>query len=346
VTKDDWNPGLTGSPPLRVAVLIPCFNEAGCIAGVIEDFRRCMPAAIIYVYDNNSTDGTSEVARAAGAVVRGEPRQGKGNVVRRMFADVEADVYVLVDGDGTYDARSAPQLVDLLLEEGLDMVNAARVEQSAAAYRHGHRFGNRLLTGIVGRIFGRQITDMLSGYRVLSRRFVKSFPALSAGFETETELTVHALELRMPIAEVRTPYQERPAGSVSKLRTYRDGFRILRTITMLVKEERPLEVFGGGFLLLGLASLLLGSPVVVTYLETGLVPRLPTAVLSTGLMLLAFFSLGCGLVLDGVTRARQELRRLHYLQVPLVETRRQRRRSAEEEGNLSRQSRDPRGAVE
>lgn len=314
--------------PLRIAVLIPCFNESQCIAQVVADFRQKLPGAIVYVYDNNSTDGTGEIARAAGAAVHHEIRRGKGNVIRRMFADVEADVYVLVDGDGTYDASSAPELVDLLLEDGLDMVNAARDEQSAGAYRHGHRLGNRLLTGIVMRIFGRHVTDMLSGYRVLSRRFVKSFPALSAGFETETELTVHALELRMPIAEVRTPYRERPSGSASKLRTYRDGFRILRTIAMLIKEERPLEVFGIGFTLLALASMLLGWPIVTTYLDTGLVPRLPTAILSTGLMLLAFFSLGCGLILDTVTRGRRELRRLHYLHVPLSETRRQTRRKA------------------
>lgn len=314
---------------LQIAVLIPCFNEVACIAEVVAGFRRVMPGAVIYVYDNNSADGTADTARAAGAIVRHEPRQGKGNVIRRMFADIEADVYVLVDGDGTYDAGSAPRLVDLLLEDELDMVNAAREEQSEAAYRRGHRFGNRLLTGIVMHIFGRQLTDMLSGYRVLSRRFVKSFPALSVGFETETELTVHALELRMPIAEVRTPYRERAAGSTSKLRTYRDGFRILRTIATLVKEERPLESFGAGFVVLAMSSVVLGWPVVSTFVETGLVPRLPTAVLSTGLMLLAFLSLACGLILDTVTRGRRELRRLHYLQLPLVRSRRGSRRGVE-----------------
>jgi glycosyltransferase involved in cell wall biosynthesis len=281
-----------------------------------------MPNATIYVYDNNSTDRTVEVALEAGAIVQREVRQGKGNVVRRMFADVEADVFVLVDGDGTYAAANAPALVNRLLEDGLDMVNAAREEQSADAYRKGHRFGNWLLTEIVRRIFGRQLSDMLSGYRVLSRRFVKSFPALSAGFEIETELTVHALELRMPIAEVRTPYRERPPGSVSKLNTYRDGFRILRTIAALVKEERPLAFFGVSFVLLAAFSLLFGAPVVKTYLDTGLVPRLPTAVLSMGLMLLAFLALACGLILDTVTHGRRELRRLHYLQVPLVKSRR------------------------
>lgn len=312
---------------LRTAVLIPCFNEAPSIAAVVADFRRVIPEATVFVYDNNSTDGTAEVARAAGAIVRSEPWQGKGNVVRRMFADTEADVYVLVDGDGTYDAASAPQLVDLLLENGLDMVNAAREEWSQGAYRRGHRLGNRLLTDLVTTIFGRHLTDLLSGYRVLSRRFVKSFPALSTGFEIETELTVHALELRMPMAELRTPYRERPEGSASKLRTYRDGIRILRTVVALVREERPLAFFAGGFVALAVLSLLLGWPVVLAYLETGLVERLPTALLATGLMLLAFLSLASGLILDTVTRGRRELRRLHYLQIPLVPSRRRLGRS-------------------
>jgi len=303
-------------------VLIPCFNESRSIATVVADFRRVLPEAVIYVYDNNSTDGTADVACAAGALTRREPWQGKGNVVRRMFADTEADVYVLVDGDGTYDAESAPHLIDRLLEDGLDMVNAAREGLSQAAYRRGHRLGNRLLTTLVTSTFGRQITDLLSGYRVLSRRFVKSFPALSAGFEIETELTVHALELRMPLAEVRTPYRERPEGSTSKLRTFSDGARILRTIVALVRDERPLAFFSTGFAALAGLSLLLGWPVVAAYLETGLVERLPTALLSTGLMLLAFLSLASGLILDTVTRGRRELRRLHYLQIPLMPSRR------------------------
>jgi len=306
----------------EIAVLIPCFNEEHCIAAVVTEFRAALPSATIYVYDNNSTDRTLEMARDSGAVVNREVRQGKGNVVRRMFADIEADIFVLVDGDGTYSAASAPTLIDRLLEDSLDMVNGARQEISASAYRRGHRTGNRLLTGLVRNIFGRGLTDMLSGYRVFSRRFVKSFPALSAGFEIETELTVHALELRMPIAEVLTPYHERPAGSSSKLRTYRDGFRILRTIAALVKEERPLAFFSLAFGVLAALSLVFGWPIVTTYLDTGLVPRLPTAVLSTGLMLLAFLSLACGLILDTVTRGRRELRRLHYLQVPLVRSRR------------------------
>ena len=313
----------TAEEPLRlvarpvVAVLIPCYNEAAAIAGVVRDFRAALPNAMIFVYDNNSTDDTCEVARRAGAIVRREPQRGKGNVVRRMFADVEADVFVLVDGDDTYDAACVRGLIDRLLQDSLDMVNAARTAQSDGAYRRGHRFGNLFLTGCVAYVFGNQLSDMLSGYRVFSRRFVKSFPALSAGFEIETELTVHALELRLPIAEVPTPYGERPEGSASKLNTYRDGVRILMTIFNLVKLEKPLQFFGVLFLLLALAAVAIEVPVITTYLHTGLVPRLPTAVLGTGMMLLAFLSLVCGLVLDTVTRGRIELKRLHYLAVPL-----------------------------
>ncbi|CAK0772053.1 dolichol-phosphate hexosyltransferase [uncultured Gammaproteobacteria bacterium] len=296
-----------------VAVLIPCFNEEAAIGKVVADFRAALPQATVYVYDNNSTDNTMERARAAGAVVRREPLQGKGHVVRRMFADIEADLYVLVDGDDTYDAASTPALIAQLLEEQLDMVNGARVTEIKQAYRLGHRFGNQLLTGIVAQIFGNRIQDMLSGFRVFSRRFVKSFPALSAGFETETELTVHALSLNMPIAEVPTPYKDRPEGSVSKLRTYRDGLRILRTILILVKEERPLLFFSSVFALFSLVSIVLAWPLFTTFLATGQVPRLPTAVLATGIMLLAFLALTCGLILDTVTRGRRELKRLRYL---------------------------------
>lgn len=310
----------------RVAVLVPCFNEEQSIFDVVSDFRRVLPEASVFVYDNNSTDRTADRARSAGAIVRRETWQGKGHVVRRMFADVEADVYLLVDGDGTYDAASASELIDRLLEDGFDMLNAARSDVSTAAYRPGHRFGNRLLSGLVTRIFGRQITDVLSGYRALSRRFVKSFPALSTGFEIETELTVHALELRMPIGEVRTPYRERPAGSESKLRTVSDGVRILTTIVALVRDERPLPFFGSVGGLLAALSLVLGWPVIFTYLDTGLVPRFPTALLATGLMLLAFLSVASGLVLDTVTRGRRELKRLHYLQIPLSASRRRERR--------------------
>jgi glycosyltransferase involved in cell wall biosynthesis len=300
----------------RLAVLIPCLDEEAAIGRVVADFRAALPAATVYVYDNGSRDRTVAVARAAGAVVRGEELRGKGNVVRRMFADVEADVYVLVDGDDTYDASVAPALVQKLVSEGLDMVNGARVSDAKAAYRSGHRFGNWLLTSMVAAIFGSRIGDMLSGFRVFSRRFVKSFPALAAGFETETEFTVHALELRMPISEVPTAYRERPAGSASKLRTFRDGFRILRTIVVLLKEERPLPFFAAIFALLVALSVGLALPVIETYRATGLVPRFPTAILSTGIMLLAFLSLGCGLILDTVTRGRRELKRLAYLQIP------------------------------
>ncbi len=302
--------------PYSVAVLIPCYNEEAAIGMVVQDFRAALPDATVYVYDNNSSDRTVEVARAAGAVVRTEPLQGKGNVMRRMFSDIEADVYVLVDGDDTYHAPSAPIMVQRLWDEQLDMVNAARVTDIAAAYRPGHRLGNRLLTGLVAEVFGRRIQDMLSGYRVFSRRFVKSFPALAAGFETETELTVHALELRMPIAEVKTPYKDRPEGSVSKLRTYHDGFRILKTIMMLVKEERPLPFFVSLFAFLTVLALVLAMPIILTYFSSGLVPRLPTAVLATGTMMLAFLSLACGLILDTVTHGRREMKRLHYLSIP------------------------------
>jgi hypothetical protein len=297
----------------RIAVLIPCYNEAATIGTVVTDFARALPTATIYVYDNNSTDDTRNVAAQAGAIVRAEPLQGKGNVVRRMFADIEADAYVLVDGDGTYDAASATSMVDLLLRESLDFVNGARVPTTADAYRFGHAFGNRMLTAAVALIFGNRIRDMLSGYRALSRRFVKSFPALAAGFETETELTVHALELRVPVAEVDTPYGERPAGSSSKLRTFRDGVRILRTIVLLVKEERPLGFFSSVGGALAIASVVLAWPLLNEYLATGLVPRFPTAILATGLVILAFMSVVAGLILDTVTLGRRELKRLHYL---------------------------------
>jgi len=303
---------------LRTAVLVPCYNEETAIATVVRDFKAVLPHATIYVYDNNSKDRTIEVARAAGAVVRRELLQGKGNVVKRMFADIEADVYVMVDGDATYDAASAPTLIRKLVDEQLDMVNGQRVTEIVEAYRPGHRFGNLILTGLVAEIFGRRIQDMLSGYRVFSRRFVKSFPALSKGFETETELTVHALELRMPIAEMPTPYKDRPEGSFSKLNTIRDGIRILRTIVNLVREERPLQFFSAVAGLLFLIALALGIPVVVRFVETGLVPRLPTALLATGLSLLAFLSLACGLILDTVTHGRREVKRMAYLSVPAV----------------------------
>jgi hypothetical protein len=297
----------------RIAVLVPCYNESAAVGKVVADFRAALPGAEILVYDNNSSDATADVASAAGAVVRREPRQGKGHVVRRMFCEVEADVYVLVDGDATYDAPSARKLVERLIDDRLDMVVAARVGQVQEAYRAGHVFGNRVLTGFVARVFGASFTDMLSGYRVFTRRFVKSFPVLSSGFEIETELTVHALNLELPVAEIATPYFARPAGSVSKLNTWRDGLRILGTIVKLYRAERPLQFFSGIGLALTIVSIALAVPIVLTYVEEGLVPRLPTAVLSTGLMILAFLSVACGLVLDTVTRGRREMKLLAYL---------------------------------
>jgi len=297
----------------RIAVLIPCLNEEAAVASVIQGMRAALPGATIYVYDNGSTDRTIERATTAGAVVRREPLRGKGNVVRRMFADVEADVYVLVDGDGTYDAAAAPDLIERLLQDQLDVVNAARVTKQVNAYRAGHRLGNALISGAVAQVFGNRFRDILSGYRVFSRRFVKSFPALASGFEIETELTVHALALRMPIAEVETRYEERTAGSVSKLNTYRDGFRILGTILRLAKEERPLLFFSLIAALLAAIAVGLAVPVFQEYQRSGLVPRFPTAILSTGIMILAFLSLACGFVLDTVTRGRYEMKRLHYL---------------------------------
>jgi glycosyltransferase involved in cell wall biosynthesis len=297
----------------RVAVLVPCYNEAAAVAAVIADFRAALPQAAIYVYDNNSTDNTAEVARAAGAQVRRETHQGKGNVVRRMFSDVEADIYVLVDGDATYDAPSARAMIARLLDDRLDMVVAARVQQEAAAYRLGHLTGNRLLTGFVATVFGATFTDILSGYRVFSRRFVKSFPVLSRGFEIETELTVHALELELAVAEIATPYYARPQGSASKLNTWRDGMRILSTIVGLYRSERPLAFFSAVGIVLALGSIGLAIPIFVTYLESGTVPRIPTAILSTGLMLAAFLLVIAGIVLDTVSKGRREMKLLAYL---------------------------------
>ena len=301
---------------LRVAVLLPCYNEEAAIAQTVTGFRAALPDAIIYVYDNNSRDGTAAAAAAAGAIVRHERMQGKGHVVRRMFADIDADVYVMADGDATYDAASAPAMVARLLDEQLDMVVGARVMREASAYRRGHRFGNRLLTGMLTRLFGRSFSDILSGYRIFSRRFVKSFPVLSAGFEIETEISVHALELKMPVAEVETPYFARPEGSASKLSTYRDGWRILRTILRLYRIERPRLYFGTVAGVMAGAGVLLSIDLWITFMQTGLVPRLPTAVLVTGLMILAALSFFAGLILDTVVRGRQEVRRLAYLALP------------------------------
>lgn len=301
---------------IRTAVLIPCFNEETAIAQVVADFRAALPDAAIYVYDNNSTDRTRQAAREAGAIVRTAALQGKGNVMRLMFSDVDADVYLLVDGDGTYEAAAAPRLVAALVEEGLDMVTGARVSDVKAAYRPGHRIGNRALTGIVRAVFGRRFSDMLSGYRVFSRRFVKSFPASSARFEVETELTVHALQMRLPAREIDTVYGARAEGSESKLHTIRDGIRILRMIGLLLREERPLQFFGGcaaaAFLLAGAMNL----PVVLDYMATGLVPRFPTLIVGVGLGVTGLLSLACGLILDCVARGRLEQRRFAYLAQP------------------------------
>ena len=295
---------------------MPCYNEEAAIAKVVEDFRAALPDAIVYVYDNNSRDQTVARAREAGAVVRTETRQGKGNVVRRMFADIEADIYVLVDGDDTYDAGASPRMIAQMVSDGADLLTARRIHTDAAAYRTGHLLGNRMLTGLTALLFNVHLTDMLSGYRVFSRRFVKSFPFTAEGFAIETELTVHAVRLMMPMTELDTRYKERPLGSVSKLNTYRDGLRILGTIGYLVREERPLVFFATIALLFAAVAALIGAPVVSEYVQTGLVPRLPTAVLATGLMVIACLSLTCGLILDTVTRGRWEAKRMAYLAIP------------------------------
>lgn len=298
-----------------VAVAIPCLNEEATVAAVVHDFRAALPDARIYVYDNASTDGTASAATAAGAVVRREPIRGKGNVVRRLFADIDADIVVLVDGDSTYPASAASKMIAALVDDGLDMVTAARVPVRSAAYPKGHRFGNALITLLVGTVFGRRFRDVLSGYRVVSRRFAKSFPALSRGFEIETEIAVHALGAGMPAVEVDVPYYQRPGGSRSKLRTVRDGVAIMRTLLVLAKEERPLAFFVAVCGVLEFAAVALAWPLLAEYIATGLVTRLPTAVLSTGLALLGALALACGLVLDTVARARRETRRLHYLSI-------------------------------
>lgn len=303
---------------LFIAVLIPCYNEEMTVKTVVNDFRKVLPSADIYVYDNASSDRTNEFAKQTDAIVRYEPLKGKGNVVHRMFADIEADLYIMVDGDATYDAASAPKLVDHLLDNNYDMVNGARVEQDVEggkAYRLGHKFGNQMFTNLVGSVFGKQFDDILSGYRVFSRRFVKSFPALSSGFEIETELTIHALELRLPVGELNTPYYDRPDGSESKLNTISDGIKIMKIIIKLIKEERPFQFFGIIGLILALLSLVLGYPLIPEFLETGLVPRIPTAILASVIMLLSFLSITCGLILETVTLGRKEIKRLHYLNI-------------------------------
>ncbi|MBT3305948.1 MAG: glycosyltransferase [Alphaproteobacteria bacterium] len=306
----------------EIAVLLPCYNEAAAIASVVEDFKDALPDARIFVYDNASTDGTFDVARKAGANVFVEPRKGKGNVVRRMFADIEADIYILADGDGTYDATVAPEMVSHLVDDNLDMVVAARVDtgahQGRDTYRPGHRMGNWLFTSTIAFLFGRQFTDILSGYRVFSRRFVKSIPINAEGFEIETEMTVHSLTLKLPVGEISAPYGVRPEGSVSKLNSYRDGFRILGTIIKLLKEARPFAFFLSISLVLAAASGILSIPLFITFLETGLVPRFPTAILAVGIMVVGFICLACGLILDTVSQNRRDLNGLRYLSLPSV----------------------------
>jgi len=297
----------------RIAVILPCYNEEAAIGLTVAGFREALPQADIYVFDNNSRDRTVEIATQAGAIVRHEPMQGKGHVVRRMFADVEADIYVMADGDATYDAQAAPAMIQRLVDEHLDMVVGARASEVDTAYRRGHRLGNRVLTGILARLFGRTFSDILSGYRVFSRRFVKSFPVLSSGFEIETEMSVHALELRMPVGEVETAYAARPEGSESKLSTFSDGWRILKTIVTLYRIERPVLFFGSIGALLLAAAIVLSIPLVITYVHTGLVPRFPTAILVTGMVIVAVLCFFAGLILDTVTRGRREVRRLAYL---------------------------------
>jgi glycosyltransferase involved in cell wall biosynthesis len=302
-------------PTPTIAVLLPCYNEEAAIAATVKGFRKALPGATVYVYDNNSKDRTREIAAGAGAIVRTERQQGKGHVVRRMFADVDADLYVMADGDLTYDPAAAPAMVEFLLAEQLDMVVGTRQHEDKDAYRGGHVLGNRAFTGLLSGMFGRSFTDIFSGYRVFSRRFVKSFPVLSSGFEIETEMSVHALELRMPVGEVATAYGARPEGSQSKLSTWSDGLRILRTIVTLYRVERPALFYGTiGALLLAVA-VVLAIPLVVTYLHTGLVPRLPTAILVTGMTIVAVLCFFAGLILDTVTRGRRELRRLAYLSI-------------------------------
>lgn len=306
----------------NIAFLIPCFNEEATIAQVISSCQETIPEAKIYVYDNNSTDETVSLAEQAGAIVRHETIQGKGNVVRRMFADVDADIYILCDGDMTYDIASAPKMATELVKQNLDMVVGTRVSDNSPTqtYPLGHVLGNKMLTGIVGRLFGKRFSDILSGYRVFSKRFVKSFPAISRGFEIETELTIHALELRIPVAEMDTPYFARPANSESKLNTFKDGFRILMVIIFLLKEVRPLLFFGSIFSVLTFISVALSFPLLITYIDTGLVPRFPTAILASGIMLLAFLVMACGAILDSVSRGRREVKRMRYLSIKPLDT--------------------------
>ncbi|HVH78390.1 MAG TPA: glycosyltransferase [Stellaceae bacterium] len=304
---------------MRVAIVLPCYQEEAAIAETVAAFARARPDSVIYVYDNNSTDRTAERAAAAGAIVRREVRQGKGNVMRRAFADIEADVYVMADGDATYDASRVGELIRLVVEEKFDMVVGARVPLDASALRTGHALGNALFNRLADWLFGSQFRDIFSGYRAFSRRFVKSLPIITDGFEIETELTVHAIDLRVPVAEIPLPFRKRPEGSASKLRTARDGLRVLWVLLLLAKEVRPFSFFAFWGGLAGIIALVLAYPLLITYLETGLVPRFPTAILATGVALLAFLSFGCGIVLDSVSRGRHEMKRLRYLEIPAPE---------------------------
>jgi glycosyltransferase involved in cell wall biosynthesis len=300
----------------KVAILIPCYNEEKTILEVVAEYKAALPDSTVYVYDNNSSDNTYNVAKEAGAIVYTEPNKGKGNVVRRMFADIDADIYVIVDGDGTYEASKCSEMIHRLIDNNLDMVVATRKAiNSKDAYRPGHVFGNWLLTRSVSYLFGHGFTDMLSGYRVMSRRFVKSFPIISKGFEIETEMTIHALQMRVSYEEVGTMYDSRPEGSESKLSTFRDGFRILKMIFLLFKDEKPFHFFGLFSLFLFVFSIILAIPIFITYSETGMVPRLPTAILSVSLMILSFFSIVSGLILDGLSRSKLEVKRISYLSI-------------------------------
>jgi glycosyltransferase involved in cell wall biosynthesis len=301
---------------LRIAAIVPCHNEALAIAKVVADLRAAVPQMDIYVYDNASTDDTVAIALQAGATVRHEHTKGKGNVVRRAFADVDADVYVLIDGDDTYAAADLPEMIDTLLRGPYDHVLGVRRQDEEGAYRPGHALGNKAFNLLVSGVFKSDVSDMLSGYRVFSRRFVKSFPALSREFEIETELTVHAMSLRVPQVEVPVGFKDRPTGSESKLRTYHDGFRILSLIVGLIRHERPMLFYGLAGALLAVAGFIVGIPVIVDYASTGLVPRLPTAVLALGIVIVAFLSWMIGLVLDGVLKSRREISRLNYLLYP------------------------------
>jgi len=305
---------MTGSTAQAIAVLIPCYNEEAAIGQVVEAFRAALPGSRICVFDNNSSDRTAEVAAAAGAEIWTENRQGKGNVVRRMFAEIDADIYLMVDGDATYDAESAPRMVAELVEQRLDMVVARRVSTTDQAYRTGHRLGNRLLTGAVAWIFGHMMTDILSGYRAFSRRFVKSFPAMARGFETETELTVHALQLRLPVAEIETPYYPRLEGSDSKLNTWRDGFRILGTILRLFVLEKPFQFFLLLSLLFLAAATVLFVPVLIEYFGTGFVLRVPSLIVAVGGYVMALICLIMGTLLYTASISRLEAKRFKYLE--------------------------------